>query len=844
MEDDDDLQPDSPPGFVEEIDSSELENIETVGRGAFGVVSKALWRKKFIVAVKTIETEAEKKAFVVEVQQLSRISHENIIKLYGACTTQDPVCLVMEYAEGGSLYSLLHWTHPTQPAPIYTSSHVMSWALQCARGVEYLHGIKPKGIIHRDLKPPNLLLTRCGTVLKICDFGTACDMKTYMTNNKGSAAWMAPEVFEGNNYTEKCDVFSFGIILWEMVSRRKPYEDMSGFNAFRIMWAVHNGTRPPLIADIPKPIEDLMTSCWDKEPSKRPSFTRIVHILQHLAQFFPGSDTCLVFPVGPSSSDGSSTSSSMSLLGSLLSPANPATATQGSTLSDTVIGVKSQPSSESDGEQQGLYELDDEDKEEDETPVPGELEEEKPFDDTPPVDEPSSPTVTFSVDHKSPTAQFFRQPSDSGGSSSPHLKPGTVPALRPISPIPGPHPVMSFQPIKIVPASSTPSPKLTTGPLTTSSVSPLPVTSPRLGLQPANPAHATSPVVSSGYYPGYPSDIQPGVIPQPPYPPGSYISTATTIVPGPQTSPVLYSEAPGPGYPGPAYPGVVTSSYRSPSPIPPTYGQQGLHHPNAVYPPVSKYNFPPSGTAPMQMPMPSTVPSVPRNTPVSGFHRPPDDDHGLNLEELRLALQNDLEPHDSVNRVHEISSGRSTPSQGSRTGFSSQSSSGTSSPYTDRKTSWPVSNTRSHQPPYPMNRSVSSPERKFSAEKENPPQRRSDLDHQLFPNIFQALDSHLQPIAPNPSIPESQEIYNEHCKLAKEYIQIQTDIAMMLQRKLDLERDLEEYEKEQQINAQYVEEFAMLTSEKDNLLLLHKNLKSQLEAMKRQQGRPLSQYRS
>jgi len=69
-------------------------------------------------------------------------------------------------------------------------------------------------------------------------------------------------------------------------------------------------------------------------------------------------------------------------------------------------------------------------------------------------------------------------------------------------------------------------------------------------------------------------------------------------------------------------------------------------------------------------------------------------------------------------------------------------------------------------------------------------------------------------------------------------------MALMLQKKLDLERDLEEYEREQQINAQYVEEFAMLTSEKDNLLLLHKNLKSQLEAMKRQQGRPLSQYRS
>ncbi|EDO47144.1 predicted protein, partial [Nematostella vectensis] len=280
----------------EEIDSDELEVIENVGHGAFGVVYKARWREKFIVAVKTIESEAEKKAFIVEVQQLSRVSHRNIIKLYGAVTKHEPVCLVMEYAEGGSLYNLLHWKKSTSRAPIYTASHVISWALQCASGVEYLHSMKPKAIIHRDLKPPNLLLTRCGTVVKICDFGTACDLKTYMTNNKGSAAWMAPEVFEGNNYTEKCDVYSFGIILWEMISRRKPFDDMAGSPPFRIMWAVHIGRRPPLIKNIPKPIEELITSCWDKDPDKRPSFSRIVIFLNHLMQFFPGADTCLVFP--------------------------------------------------------------------------------------------------------------------------------------------------------------------------------------------------------------------------------------------------------------------------------------------------------------------------------------------------------------------------------------------------------------------------------------------------------------------------------------------------------------------------------------------------------------------
>ncbi|XP_029451268.1 mitogen-activated protein kinase kinase kinase 7 isoform X1 [Rhinatrema bivittatum] len=273
----------------EEINYSEIEVEEVVGRGAFGVVCKAKWRGKD-VAIKQIESESERKAFIVELRQLSRVNHPNIVKLYGACL--NPVCLVMEYAEGGSLYNVLH---STELLPYYTAAHAMSWCLQCAKGVAYLHSMKPKALIHRDLKPPNLLLVAGGTVLKICDFGTACDIQTHMTNNKGSAAWMAPEVFEGSNYSEKCDVFSWGIILWEVITRRKPFDEIGG-PAFRIMWAVHNGTRPPLIKNLPKPIESLMTRCWLKDPSQRPSMEEIVKIMTHLMRYFPGSDESLQYP--------------------------------------------------------------------------------------------------------------------------------------------------------------------------------------------------------------------------------------------------------------------------------------------------------------------------------------------------------------------------------------------------------------------------------------------------------------------------------------------------------------------------------------------------------------------
>uniref|UniRef100_A0A8C7RY35 Mitogen-activated protein kinase kinase kinase 7 n=1 Tax=Oncorhynchus mykiss TaxID=8022 RepID=A0A8C7RY35_ONCMY len=271
----------TPPGYpFEEIEYEDIEVEEVVGRGTFGVVFKAKWKGKD-VAIKTIESESERKAFVVEVQE------HPCLKI-----TFFSVCLVMEYAEGGSLYNVLHGA---EPLPQYSASHAMSWCLQCAQGVSYLHGMKPKALIHRDLKPPNLLLVQGGTVLKICDFGTACDIQTHMTNNKGSAAWMAPEVFEGSNYSEKCDVFSWGIILWEVITRRKPFDEIGG-SAFCIMWAVHRGTRPPLIKDLPEPIEGLMTHCWDKDPAQRPSMEEVRNTMASLMKYFPGSDEPLQYP--------------------------------------------------------------------------------------------------------------------------------------------------------------------------------------------------------------------------------------------------------------------------------------------------------------------------------------------------------------------------------------------------------------------------------------------------------------------------------------------------------------------------------------------------------------------
>ncbi|XP_017774124.1 PREDICTED: mitogen-activated protein kinase kinase kinase 7-like isoform X2 [Nicrophorus vespilloides] len=266
-----------------EIDYDEIKQYAYLDEGSFGKVYQGNW-KGLNVAVKHISTKEEKKAFFVELRQLSRVSHENIITLYGACTKDPNICLVMEYAEGGSLFKVLHKKKNID----YEFGHALSWVYQCAKGVDYLHSMKPKPLIHRDLKSPNLLLIDEGRHLKICDFGTAADKSTNMTNNKGSAAWMAPEVFATSNYTEKCDVYSWGIILWEVLSREKPFSNED--NAFQIMWAVHKGSRPKLIEGCPQIIESFMLKCWDGEPSKRPTMKEIVELMGKLVSVFPNAN--------------------------------------------------------------------------------------------------------------------------------------------------------------------------------------------------------------------------------------------------------------------------------------------------------------------------------------------------------------------------------------------------------------------------------------------------------------------------------------------------------------------------------------------------------------------------
>uniref|UniRef100_F1KXD8 Mitogen-activated protein kinase kinase kinase 7 n=1 Tax=Ascaris suum TaxID=6253 RepID=F1KXD8_ASCSU len=269
-----------------EVDVLSLQFIGHLGRGTYGNVQKAKWRGQ-LVAVKIIENDSERdrKSFINEMKFLRTLVHPNIIQVYGACS-RPKIALVMELMENGSMHDLLHVRLSLQ----YKADHVFSWSRQCAGAISYMHA---SNYVHRDLKPPNLLLKNGYRLLKVCDFGTVARVKTTMTNNRGSAAWMAPEVFSGSKYNEKCDVYSFGIMLWEMITRRKPFEDVEG-SALTILWKAFMDARPPPIAGCPQPLMDLIVRCWAKDPNARPTMAKVYDVLTVFQTIFPEGDSELI----------------------------------------------------------------------------------------------------------------------------------------------------------------------------------------------------------------------------------------------------------------------------------------------------------------------------------------------------------------------------------------------------------------------------------------------------------------------------------------------------------------------------------------------------------------------
>ncbi|XP_078571960.1 mitogen-activated protein kinase kinase kinase zak-1-like isoform X3 [Branchiostoma floridae x Branchiostoma japonicum] len=251
--------------FVE-IDFNDLEFYERCGGGSYGSVYRALWKSaKLEVAVKRLLV-LEK-----EVEVLSSLRHRNVVQFYGAVTKEPNYCLVTEYAAQGSLYAYLASTE-------LGFERTLTWARDIALGINYLHNEAPFTVIHRDLKSKNVVISSDMTV-KLCDFGASRFMSsTTKMSFVGTIPWMAPEVIQGLPVSEACDTYSFGVVVWELLTGEVPFKGVEGF---QVAWlVVERNERLTIPSSSPPKLATLMNQCWETDPKKRPTVREILATLE------------------------------------------------------------------------------------------------------------------------------------------------------------------------------------------------------------------------------------------------------------------------------------------------------------------------------------------------------------------------------------------------------------------------------------------------------------------------------------------------------------------------------------------------------------------------------------
>ncbi|KAI3854154.1 hypothetical protein MKX03_033606 [Papaver bracteatum] len=216
--------------------------------------------------------------FNSEVTLLFRLQHPNIVTFVAACKKPPVFCIIMEYLAGGSLKKYLHQQEP-HSVPL---DLVLKFSLDIARGMHYLHN---QGILHRDLKSENLLLGE-DMCVKVADFGISC-LESQCGSGKGFTGtyrWMAPEMIKDKHHTKKVDVYSFGIVLWELLTALTPFQDMTPEQA---AFAVsRKNARPPLPTACPVKLSHLINRCWSSNPDKRPYFDEIISVLENYSEAF------------------------------------------------------------------------------------------------------------------------------------------------------------------------------------------------------------------------------------------------------------------------------------------------------------------------------------------------------------------------------------------------------------------------------------------------------------------------------------------------------------------------------------------------------------------------------
>jgi serine/threonine protein kinase len=246
---------------------------DVLGEGAGGTVFAGTWKSKGIpVALKRVRITPEKcDAKVMAVLG----EHPNIISFYGFAHNHPETTIVTALAKNGSLYNYLH-TDGNKP----TRQQSVKWARHIAYGMAHMHKLE---LVHRDLKSSNVLFTN-DMEAQICDFGTSRPLEntTYASKTRGTWCWMAPEVANEDAISMMCDVFSFCMVVWELIEHEVPFHDSKEFKAsMRIV----SGERPPFLSIWPDYLANLVEAGWSHHPHDRPSFTDIVTSLENEVYF-------------------------------------------------------------------------------------------------------------------------------------------------------------------------------------------------------------------------------------------------------------------------------------------------------------------------------------------------------------------------------------------------------------------------------------------------------------------------------------------------------------------------------------------------------------------------------
>ncbi|XP_077866477.1 tyrosine kinase receptor Cad96Ca-like [Saccoglossus kowalevskii] len=272
-----------------------------LGQGEFGEVQLAYavdpsdGDKQTKVAVKYLRknaTDVDRKDFLQELRLMKTFTsaHPNVVSLFGCCTSSDPVYIILEFVKNGCLQNHLRASHS---ALIYQNLHqnvknVSSWDLlhfgwQVAKGMSFLASMK---CIHRDLATRNILLDENNTC-KISDFGFARDVKgtdVYQKKTQGKLPlrWMAIESLNHSYYSSKSDIWSYGIVLWEIVTLGStPYGTMP---SAQVINEINRGYRLPRPTHCSRELYDIMVGCWNVQQEERPTFSQLCSRVGKLAE--------------------------------------------------------------------------------------------------------------------------------------------------------------------------------------------------------------------------------------------------------------------------------------------------------------------------------------------------------------------------------------------------------------------------------------------------------------------------------------------------------------------------------------------------------------------------------